>query len=187
MSPRRNWDSPNLSLTSECAPPPTTGGGGAHCGWGVGESQFRRLEKGLVLCLLSAQILPNLICPWSPPHLLFISFSFAFILFSFSCDLDGLYLYVVETVLKVLILSPRWRAKPSGGFFSTGGGLNPPPPPPTSLTRYLAWNNFFLSLYFLQMECTFIQRTSPYIQRPPRPSPRGGPDSNPGLALHFNM
>ena len=26
MSPRRNWDSPNPSLASECAPPPRTGG-----------------------------------------------------------------------------------------------------------------------------------------------------------------
>ncbi len=25
ISPRRNWDSPNPSLTSECAPPPRTG------------------------------------------------------------------------------------------------------------------------------------------------------------------
>jgi hypothetical protein len=45
--PRRNWDSPNPFLASECAPPPTIGGRGAHspaCE-GVGESQFRRLEK----------------------------------------------------------------------------------------------------------------------------------------------
>ncbi len=28
MSPRRNWNSPNPSLASECAPPPRTGGGG---------------------------------------------------------------------------------------------------------------------------------------------------------------
>jgi hypothetical protein len=50
MSPRRNWDSPNLSLPSECAPPPRTGGRGAQCtlasGCGV-ESQFRRLKKKL--------------------------------------------------------------------------------------------------------------------------------------------
>jgi hypothetical protein len=30
MSPRRNWDSPNPSLASECAPPPRTGRGGGH-------------------------------------------------------------------------------------------------------------------------------------------------------------
>ncbi len=32
MSPRRNWDFPTPSLTSECAPPPRTkgGGGGGH-------------------------------------------------------------------------------------------------------------------------------------------------------------
>ncbi len=58
MSPRRNWDSPNPSLASECDPPPRTGGGG---GWGahtpageaLGQSQFRRLEKKL-------STLPNL-------------------------------------------------------------------------------------------------------------------------------
>jgi hypothetical protein len=56
MSPRRNWDSPTPSLASECDPPPGTGGGGAHspAGEGVGESQFRRLEKSLALCLLCA-------------------------------------------------------------------------------------------------------------------------------------
>jgi hypothetical protein len=48
MSPRRNWDSANPSLASQFGPPPRTGGG-AHwpTGEGVGESQFRRLEKQL--------------------------------------------------------------------------------------------------------------------------------------------
>ncbi len=44
-----------VSLASECAPPPgTKGGGGAlsPVGEGLGESQFRRLEKSLALCLL---------------------------------------------------------------------------------------------------------------------------------------
>jgi hypothetical protein len=38
MFSRRNWDSPNPSLASECAPPPRTGGEGGTlaCGWGVG-------------------------------------------------------------------------------------------------------------------------------------------------------
>jgi hypothetical protein len=38
MSPRRNWDSPNHSLASECAPPHGTKGEGAHspAGEGVG-------------------------------------------------------------------------------------------------------------------------------------------------------
>ncbi len=50
MSPRRNWDSPNPSPANECALPPVPkGGGGAHslAAKGVGESQFRRLEKKL--------------------------------------------------------------------------------------------------------------------------------------------
>ncbi len=49
MSPRRNWDSPNPSLASECAPHPRNGGGGANspAGEGLGESQFRRFEKKL--------------------------------------------------------------------------------------------------------------------------------------------
>ncbi len=45
MSPRRNWDSPNPWLTSECAPPPITGEAHSPAGEGLGESQFRRLEK----------------------------------------------------------------------------------------------------------------------------------------------
>ncbi len=37
MSSRRNWDSPNPSLASECAPPPVTKGEGAHSlAWGCG-------------------------------------------------------------------------------------------------------------------------------------------------------
>jgi hypothetical protein len=48
MSPRRNWDSPNPSLASECAPPPQNGDGAQlPAGEGLGESQFRRLEKKL--------------------------------------------------------------------------------------------------------------------------------------------
>ncbi len=57
MSPRRIWDSSTPSLASECAaPPPGTKGGGAHspAGERLGESQFRRLEKSLALCLLCA-------------------------------------------------------------------------------------------------------------------------------------
>ncbi len=47
MSPRGNWDSPIPSLASECVSPPGTTGGGAHspAGEGLGESQFRRLQK----------------------------------------------------------------------------------------------------------------------------------------------
>ncbi len=58
MSPRRNWESPTHGLASECAsPPPEPKGRGADspAGLGLGESQFRRLEKKLstlpTLCL----------------------------------------------------------------------------------------------------------------------------------------
>jgi hypothetical protein len=50
MSPRRNWNSPTPSLVSECAPPRTKGWGGGHTRLrlrGVGEYQFRRLDKKL--------------------------------------------------------------------------------------------------------------------------------------------
>jgi len=43
MSPRRNWDSPT-PRQRVCPSPPA--------GEGLGESQFRRLEKNLALCLL---------------------------------------------------------------------------------------------------------------------------------------
>ncbi len=48
MSPRWNWDSATPPFASECAPPPRKGGG-AHspAGEGLGESQFRRLERKL--------------------------------------------------------------------------------------------------------------------------------------------
>jgi hypothetical protein len=55
MSPRRNWDSPNLSLASECAtlpPPPRTGGGhtvqGVR-GWGSPNSDDWRKSLALFL------------------------------------------------------------------------------------------------------------------------------------------
>ncbi len=59
MSPRRNWDSPNPSLASECVPPPVTKEGGAHspAGEGLEESQFRRLEKSLALSTVSMTVL----------------------------------------------------------------------------------------------------------------------------------
>jgi hypothetical protein len=49
MSPRRNWDSPTHLAAGECSLPPGPMGGGAHspAAKGVGESQFRRLEKKL--------------------------------------------------------------------------------------------------------------------------------------------
>jgi hypothetical protein len=48
MSPRRNWDSPNSSLASECAlPPDQKVEGHWPAAKGVRESQFRRLEKKL--------------------------------------------------------------------------------------------------------------------------------------------
>ncbi len=59
MSPRRNWDSPNPSLASECVPSPPKPKGRGHnspAGEGLGESQLQRLEKSLALCLLCAYI-----------------------------------------------------------------------------------------------------------------------------------
>jgi hypothetical protein len=55
MSPRQLWDSPTPSLPSECAcapPPGTKAGAHSPAGEGLGESQFRRLEKSLAVCLL---------------------------------------------------------------------------------------------------------------------------------------
>jgi hypothetical protein len=60
MSPRRNWDSPNPSLASECAPPTRTGGWG-HTrlrvrGWGSPNPDD--LRKSFALCLLCG------VLPW---------------------------------------------------------------------------------------------------------------------------
>jgi hypothetical protein len=60
MSPRRNWDSPNPSLASECAPPPEPGGGGWHTrlrvrGWGSPNCDHWR--KSVALCLLCGSYL----------------------------------------------------------------------------------------------------------------------------------
>ncbi len=53
--PRRNWDSPNPFLTSECSPPPRNRGRGHTSlrvgGWG--ESQFRRGAYTVVLFICS--------------------------------------------------------------------------------------------------------------------------------------
>ncbi len=56
ISPRRNWDSPNSPPASECALPtlPKVGGSHSPAAKGERESQFRRLEKSLALCLLCA-------------------------------------------------------------------------------------------------------------------------------------
>jgi hypothetical protein len=57
MSPRRKWDSPTPSLTSECAPLPGTNGGRAHSpaggGWGSPNSDDCRNS-----------IAPCLFCGW---------------------------------------------------------------------------------------------------------------------------
>ena len=50
MSPRRNWDSPNPSLASDCAlssPPDQGWGANSPASKWVVEPQFRRLEKRL--------------------------------------------------------------------------------------------------------------------------------------------
>jgi hypothetical protein len=49
MSPPRHWDSPTPSHASECAPSPRNQRGAlSPAGEGLGESQFRRLEKKLI-------------------------------------------------------------------------------------------------------------------------------------------
>jgi hypothetical protein len=67
MSPSRNWDSPNPFPASECAlPADQRVGPGAHspvAAKGVGEFQFRRLEKKL-------STLHNLWCSMSSESLL---------------------------------------------------------------------------------------------------------------------
>jgi len=45
FSIRRNWDSHNPSPAGECAPHPIPGEAQSPAGEGLGESQFRRLEK----------------------------------------------------------------------------------------------------------------------------------------------
>jgi hypothetical protein len=55
MSPRRNWDSHNPSLASECAPPSSQnrgGGGYSPAGEGLGDPNSDDLRKSLALCLL---------------------------------------------------------------------------------------------------------------------------------------
>jgi hypothetical protein len=62
MSPRRNWDSPTPSLTSECTLlPEPKGGGGVHTckggevgGVGTDGRTDGRLEKIIAICLLCA-------------------------------------------------------------------------------------------------------------------------------------
>ncbi len=59
MSSRRNWDSPNPSLDSECAPPLSfrTGGGEvAHSPAGEGSPNSDDWRKSIELCLLSVQL-----------------------------------------------------------------------------------------------------------------------------------
>jgi hypothetical protein len=59
---------PNPSLASECAPPPGTKGEGVHSptGVGMGESQFRRLEKSIALCLLCGSVGPTALAKTAP-------------------------------------------------------------------------------------------------------------------------
>ncbi len=70
MSPRRGWDSPTPSLASECVPPPGTKGGRVHsrASEGLGESQFRRLEKKLSTLLYSVIDPHPLVCDSSTVH-----------------------------------------------------------------------------------------------------------------------
>ncbi len=64
MSLRRNWDSSNPSLASECAPPPRTGGGPTRLrvrGWGSPSSDDWR--KSLALCCEADTWFPSP-APW---------------------------------------------------------------------------------------------------------------------------
>jgi hypothetical protein len=66
--PRRNWD----SLSQVCPSPRNQRVGGGEdlpAGEGVGESQFRQLEKSLALCLLCGNISVTLFQALSPPTL----------------------------------------------------------------------------------------------------------------------
>ncbi len=71
MSPRRNWDSPNPSLASECAPPPKTWGGHTRLGGGGRGPNSDDWRKSLALCLLGADstAVKTQLCGWSldPP------------------------------------------------------------------------------------------------------------------------
>jgi hypothetical protein len=62
-APRRNWDSPNPFLASECSPPPETGGRGHTSlrvgGWG--ESQFRRGAYTVVLFICTYFVRQSLV------------------------------------------------------------------------------------------------------------------------------
>jgi hypothetical protein len=61
-APRRNWDSPNPFLASECSPPPRNRGEGATSlrvgGWG--ESQFRRGAYTVVLFICTYFVISSL-------------------------------------------------------------------------------------------------------------------------------
>ncbi len=56
MSRRRNWDSPNPSLASECAPPPRTGDSPA--GEGLGGVPIPTTGESLALCVLCDALFP---------------------------------------------------------------------------------------------------------------------------------
>jgi hypothetical protein len=65
-APRRNWDSPNPFLASECSPPPRNRGEGGHTslrvgGWG--ESQFRRGAYTVVLFICTYFVVLGLLDP----------------------------------------------------------------------------------------------------------------------------
>jgi hypothetical protein len=75
MSPRWNWDSPNPSLASQCAPPPGTfHPHPSRAGEGLGESQFQRLEKKLIaLCLVpTLWLVPTNSDSWVGHHLILL-------------------------------------------------------------------------------------------------------------------
>ncbi len=106
MSPRRNWDSPNPSLASDCAPPSRTGGGDTlACGWGVEGSPNSDdgLEKKLSFSTLPILYAVGLfrplqkvnVCPsfLSQDNFCFGTLSEVFFVF-WNCALLSLFLFV---------------------------------------------------------------------------------------------
>ncbi len=130
MSPPRNWDSPNPSLASECAPPPRTGGGHTRLrvrGWGSPNSDD--LRKSLALCLLCAF------------DACFDVFSAKIVFSVCSASLNALQCMLsmlltlshLESKVAFTLWQGGWRATPKRTTIAKAkticGSMSPPPPP----------------------------------------------------------